>query len=376
MAHRPLKVAHVVDLLGTGGAERLVVLLAGALRRRGAEVTVIALGPSAGSPLAAELEAAGAGLTSMPPRGPRGLLDVRRVVRLASYLRAERFDVVQTHLAFGNTLGTLAAWLARAPSLATMHSTAREPRRASAAKEALETFVVRRLAAGVVAVGPTVAAAHDGKARPGRMVVLPNPVGPPVQLAPGERARLRVELTGDASRPLVVAAGRLSAEKGHADLVAAFDHARRRVPAAFLAVAGTGSLRADLDRRIDDAGLEGSVALLGWRDDVPRILAAADAFASASHWEGMPLAVVEAMGAGLPVVATAVGDVAALLDDGRGVAVPAGDVEALGAALASVLADAGLAKRLGEAARAHTRRHHALDEVCDRLLDLYGTLVS
>jgi glycosyltransferase involved in cell wall biosynthesis len=108
------------------------------------------------------------------------------------------------------------------------------------------------------------------------------------------------------------------------------------------------------------------------RHDVARCLAAMDAFALSSRLEGLPLCVLEAMAAGLPVVATRVGGLPGLIEDGAtGLLVPSGDEAALGRALASLRADAGLARAIGERGRAHVRRLYARDAMVRRYLDLY-----
>jgi glycosyltransferase involved in cell wall biosynthesis len=112
-------------------------------------------------------------------------------------------------------------------------------------------------------------------------------------------------------------------------------------------LAGDGSLRAAVQRNLPER-----VRLLGARTDVPALLSAADIFALASAWEGRPIAVMEAMAAGLPVAATAVGGVPELIEhDVTGMLAPPGDMAALAAALATLAGDAELRRRLGSAAR-------------------------
>ena len=177
----------------------------------------------------------------------------------------------------------------------------------------------------------------------------------------GDRAdaRRRLGLAGDAL--VIGTVSRLVPQKAVGDLV---DAVARIVPGfggatglPALVVVGDGPLRADLDRRVR-AGTNGArVMLLGARADVPQILPAFDVFVLSSHWEGEPIALLEAMAAGLPCVATATEGAREILGDdaSSGCLVPVGDVAALGDALAGLLRDPGARDAVGAAARARVR---------------------
>jgi glycosyltransferase involved in cell wall biosynthesis len=140
---------------------------------------------------------------------------------------------------------------------------------------------------------------------------------------------------------LIVSVARLDRQKNPAALVRAI----KAIPEAQLVLVGQGDLRSELE------GLP-RVHLLGVRDDIPEILAASDIFALSSDWEGLPLALIEAMAAGLPVVATAVGCVPEVVEDGvSGLLIGRGNQAELVAALISLAHDSGLRSSLGKAAR-------------------------
>ena len=144
-----------------------------------------------------------------------------------------------------------------------------------------------------------------------------------------------------------------------------------------LVVVGDGPLRADLDRRVR-AGTNGArVMLLGARGDVPQILPAFDVFVLCSHWEGEPIALLEAMAAGLPCVATATEGAREILgdDSASGCLVPVGDVARLGDALAGLLRDAGARESLGEAARVRVR-NRTPEAQAGRIADVYRRLLA
>ena len=177
----------------------------------------------------------------------------------------------------------------------------------------------------------------------------------------GDRAdaRRRLGLAGDAL--VIGTVSRLVPQKAVGDLVDAV----ARIGPGFggatgppaLVVVGDGPLRADLDRRVRTGTNGARVMLLGARADVPQILPAFDVFVLSSHWEGEPIALLEAMAAGLPCVATATEGAREILgaDASSGCLVPVGDVAALGDALAGLLRDRGAREALGAAARARVR---------------------
>jgi glycosyltransferase involved in cell wall biosynthesis len=117
------------------------------------------------------------------------------------------------------------------------------------------------------------------------------------------------------------------------------------------------------------------VQLLGLRRDVPLLLDAADVYVSSAHWEGMPVATLEAMASGLPIVATRVGDVERLVEPDMGTLVEPGDPKAIAEALLPYFADPALCQRQGDAGRAHVRAHFGHDAWAARLLSLYRELV-
>jgi len=159
----------------------------------------------------------------------------------------------------------------------------------------------------------------------------------------------------DSRRPVVLAVGRLAAQKGFGVLLDAAVLWRDIQPAPRLVIAGEGPLEAELKDRAASLGL--SVEFAGSRPDVPALLASADVFVLPSAWEGQPLILQEALRAGVPVVATRVGGIPELVGEDAVVLVPPGDARRLADAVRAVLADPALAARLRQAA---SERAHAL----------------
>jgi hypothetical protein len=156
-----------------------------------------------------------------------------------------------------------------------------------------------------------------------------------------------------AEAPVVLAIGRLHLQKRFDLLLHAFAKVREALPRARLLVAGQGRLLPELDALRRRLALDTSVALLGFRRDVPRLLSAADCLAMSSDFEGLPMVALEAAAAGRPVVATEVGSIAALVEDARtGHLVPKGDVAALAERLVQVLGAPDRGRSMGAAGRA------------------------
>jgi glycosyltransferase involved in cell wall biosynthesis len=176
---------------------------------------------------------------------------------------------------------------------------------------------------------------------------------------PDQVAAARADL-GEPGRPAVFAAGRLAGQKGFGVLIEAAARWQDRDPVPELAIAGTGPLAGALAGQARAAGV--TVRFLGWRADVPALLAAADLVVVPSLWEGQPLIVQEALRAGRPLVASRTGGIPALTGEDGAVLVPAGDAAALAGAIRSVLDDPGLAARLRAAA---TQRGAVLPDASD-----------
>ena len=170
---------------------------------------------------------------------------------------------------------------------------------------------------------------------------------------PTIRARMRQSLQCDASSVIFVHIGRFFYQKNHELLVNAFAQlqSQLRVPVELWLV-GDGELRETIQQQVHALGLQSRVRFLGVRSDIPDLLRAADVFVFPSRWEGNPLSVMEAMAAGLPVVATAVGGVPELVEDGvSGILVPNEDLEGLTAAMLRMVQHPDLREQMGRAAR-------------------------
>ncbi len=180
---------------------------------------------------------------------------------------------------------------------------------------------------------------------------------------------VRAELTGGTGRPVVLAVGRLAEQKDFASLIEAARQWQDLVPAPLLAIAGAGPLAGSLAARA--APLGPAVRFLGPRPDVPALLAAAGVFVLPSRWEGQPLILQEALGAGCPIVASRAGGIPDLTGEDGALLVSPGDVDALAAAIRRVLTDDALAQRLRAAARERAQALPSQDDAIDAALATY-----
>jgi glycosyltransferase involved in cell wall biosynthesis len=164
----------------------------------------------------------------------------------------------------------------------------------------------------------------------------------------------------------VTAVGRLVPQKAHARLLEAIAASRRRGVEARFLIVGDGPLRDDLERRAHALGLDGAVRFTGTRSDSRAIIARSDLVVFSSDWEGLAVAAIEALAAGVPVISTDVAGSAELLSTGAGLVVPR-DPDAIAEAVAGLLADAPRRERMAaEGRRVHAERHAA-----ERMADSY-----
>jgi glycosyltransferase involved in cell wall biosynthesis len=350
----------VIAELRHGGAERIVVELAADARRRGDVVTVA----SGGGPWVQRVLAAGAGHAVVPLERRSALATLAGARRLAAVIRGFRPDVVHAH----NLRAALAAALAlsrhgRRPSalLSTVHGLPPHDYRAAAR--------LLRLAGGaVVACAPAVGRALlDAGFPAGRLDVVTNGVAVQTPSEPDlEAARRRFAI---GSRPLVVGIGRLVDQKAWPTLI----EAARRIHGADVLAAGDGPLRGGLEAAAAEAG--GLVRFVGAVEQPAALLRLARCVVSTSRWEGLPLALLEALTLGAPVVATRVGGIADLVPSGAALLVQPGDPVASAAAVNRVLTEPELAERLSCAARAASHAW-SLDAMLAGYRERYAACVS
>lgn len=189
---------------------------------------------------------------------------------------------------------------------------------------------------------------------------------------PTERAAVRASLGAGPDAHVLTMVGTCKQQKGHVHLLDAVAAIAGRLPTLTVWLVGDGPLRPAIEARITALGLDDRVRLLGTRDDVPALLAASDSFVLPSLWEGMSVALLEAMAARLPVIATAVSGTTEILTDGvDGWVVPPADPDALAAAIAEVVTDPAEATRRAAAARRRVEAAYSTRRTAEQLRSLF-----
>jgi glycosyltransferase involved in cell wall biosynthesis len=241
----------------------------------------------------------------------------------------------------------------------------------------LNRFSVRHASQVVTVCQPFVEQMVEVGVARERVAVLHNTVKPFTPLAEAERAEVRARLGIPADGWMLVTVGRLSAEKAHADLVEAFGRLAGRYPGARLVIVGDGPERGPLAEQAARAGIADQIVFTGHQSDVRPYYGAADLFVLPSHTEGSPNALLEAMAAGLPSVATRVGGVPEIAPgEETALVVESRDPEQFAAAMERLLGDAARMRRMGDTARERVMRLHTLDEYGARLTGIYSGLLA
>ena len=358
-----MKVLHLIKVQGIGGAEQHLLQLLPALRERDIDARVLSL--DAG--VDAERFHRALDDRGVPWRRVATGLDIspRLAGAVVKATRAERPDLLHTHMVHGDIYGSLAANVLRVPFVSSRHNDDRyllgpfryvdrafmkRVRRLIAISDSVREFLVR---AGLP--GEKLVTIHYGL---DELPAAPSEVTPDQAGIP-------------AGSPLVLAIGRLIEQKDHATLLRAFARVRQDHPSARLAILGWGALEAQTRALAAELGLA-DVVLLPGRVEPRAWLERADVFAHTSRWEGFGIVLLEAMLAGLPVVATRVSAVPEIVADGQtGVLVEVGDSAAVAAALTGLLNDPTRRDALGKAGLARARAEFSVARMTRRTIDVY-----
>lgn len=345
-----------------GGQSQALLLLRG-LRTRGHVAELLA---PAGSALAERAAAAGIAVHSTAAKDRRW--GAMRLLR-SLFRRGQRFDIVHANEAHALT----AAWLARAPRHAPLVAARRVAFPLSRGYLSLARY---RAAACIVAISQAVraqllAAGLD----PQRIAIVPDGVEIPAPISEEQRRSARQRWNFAPEDRVLALVAPMTAEKGHALLLDAFAALRREAPQCRLLLAGDGPLRDTLEEQARAANLSADIRFAGFVDDVDAAYAACDLFVFPSLNEGAGTSLLSAMAHALPVVALARGGIAEIVQDrSNGLLVQEASPAALASAAVRLLADGGLARRLGEAARESVVAKFSADRMVDGTLAVFERL--
>ena len=354
---------------GTGGGERFAVGLAIELAHNGYEVWFCTTRRGRGE-LLDQMREAGVRYFSLNRRHRFDLLPIGRLARL---MRRERFDVVHGHMFGSNVWATILGRLVGVPAVVAHEQT--WSYEGKPLRRLIDGYVIGRLATRFLAVSEAdrrrmIDIEHVPEEK---TLTIPNAYIPRPTSGDGD---LRAELGIPADAPLVGTVCQLRRQKRLDVLMDAFALVAEQRPDTHFVIIGDGTQRPELERRISAAGLEDRVHAPGTRTDLETIFRAYDVAVMSSDYEGLPLFACECMGHGVPLVATAVGGLPDLIDDGRtGMLVPRRDPRALGEAIVELLDDAPRREAMAAAAKERLG-DYTIDRVTERFKSLYDELLD
>ena len=352
---------HFTDASEFGGAERMIVTLMAALPAYGWQSILVHHAQPGIRRLVDETKGAGVETRVVAPLQGRGRW--RATLRFARELRRWAPTVFHAHLSSPSACryALIAARLAGLPVVATVQLYVPVTGRRATYPQLLLSLGVDRYIAVSDEVAKRMSALCFGAAR--KIRVIHN--GVPIEQFEGACTAFP---RNGRTHPVVLAVARLHAQKGLQYLL----EAATRLPEVRFFVAGDGEERSTLEREASALGVGNRLEFLGERDDVPALLKAADVFVLPSLYEGLPVSVLEAMAAGTPVVATAIGGTSEAVVDGEsGILVPPRDPDALANAIRDLLSSARLAQKVVAGGRERVRRMFSADAVARGVSRIY-----
>jgi len=364
------KILHIITLSEWGGAQQVCYDIVTSLKD--SKLTVeVACAP--GGELVDRLRDQGIHVHTINRlrRDVSPLNDLRALFALYRIMGEGRYDLIHCHSTKAGILGRLGAMLTSDSIIMfTAHGWVFTEDQAYWKRWFLAQLerLLAKVATKIICVSAydRDLALHFKVSCPAKLIVICNGIDPyPFSQAQGSELRQQWA-TGRA--PVLAFVGRLAPQKDPLTLL----EATRQLSEVKLLLVGDGPLRAEVERFIRENGLVNRVLLTGVRADIPDILAASDVFVSPSRWEGLPLAVIEAMMAGLPVVATRVGGVPELVEDGvTGFLVSPRDPEALTAAIQKLLDNEDLRCKMGQLGRRKALSHFTLERMLAQTQEVY-----
>jgi len=362
---------HFVDSEEFGGAEQAILTLLEGLDSSRWELELAHHPSAALAPLVDGAHALGVGTWTVPALHP-GLTGLRRIPRFVSELRRRRPAIVHFHLTWplACQYALAGAYIARVPSVVAtvqLYVDVDLSRRAMWQQRMLTHAVDRYFAVS-----------HDLRRRltnelawPDRKIEVVHNAVFTRGAAEAAPAGLRAELVGDSPAALVLVPARLHEQKGHRYLL----EAAAELPGVHFALAGDGPERAGLEAQARHLGLEARVSFLGYRDDVDALLSVCDLVVLPSLYEGLPVSLLEAMAARVPVIATRIGGTDELVTSGRtGLLVEPRDPAALAGAIRSLLDDPARAAQLADRAFHVVQEQFSAEATSGRVNEVYRQL--
>jgi glycosyltransferase involved in cell wall biosynthesis len=368
-----LRIFFLSTSMGMGGADKQLLSAAQELRNRGHEVFITSLTPL--GPMGLEARSMGIPTESLEMR--RGFPDPRGFLRLVRLVRGWEPDVIHSHMVHANLMARVLRLFVPIPALvSTIHNVYEGGRVRMAGYRLTNSLVDHMTIVSQAAADRFVA---EGIVPRRLLTVVPNGVDTDQfrDVPPGTRESIRQSL-GLGNEFVWLAVGRFEIAKDYPNMLRAFATVRERRPQAVLLLVGRGSLQEETEGFARALALGSGVRFLGVRQDVPEIMNAADGYVMSSAWEGMPMVLLEAAAAGLPIVATRVGGNHEVVSDGQsGSLVPPREHALLGQAMLRLMDLPDEQRRaMGERGRELVRAHYGLGRVAQRWEDIYREVLA
>ena len=367
-----MRVLFLSTSMGLGGADQQLLSGARGLVQRGHQVFIVSLTPL--GPMGEQARDSGLPIESLEMA--RGVPDPRGLFRVARLIRRWKPDVVHSHMVHANLMARVVRLLAPVPSLVSTIHNIDEGGPLLMAGYRLSNRLVDHMTVVSQAAGDRFVRERIVPRR--LLTVVPNGIDTErFRVDPGTRHAVRQSL-GLQGEFVWIAVGRFEVAKDYPTMIAAYREVYRRYPAARLLIVGRGSLQPETEEQVRDADLNGAIRFLGVRQDVPELLSAADGYVMSSAWEGMPIVLLEAAAAALPIVATAVGGNHEVVLEGKtGFLTPPREPRALAAAMLRLMNLPDEQRRtMGELGREYVRSEYGLERVVDRWEALYRDVRS
>jgi sugar transferase (PEP-CTERM/EpsH1 system associated) len=340
---KKIKLAHIVLNLNTGGLERLVLDI---VEKTSQPFQPIIICLKENGDLSNNIEKLGIKVLNL---NKNDRFDPKSIYKLYNLLKKEKISIVHTHNFAASLYGSLSARIAGIPVVIhTEHGTHLYPQfRRRFIRKIISILIDKTVSVSDQIKQTLISQDHISK---NRIMTILNGVdiNKYSHKCDTEIKNKRKELNIDEKIKVIGIVARLSAEKDHENLLQAFSIVTKDIQYVNLIIIGDGILRDELEKKSKKLGLEDKVFFLGLRQDIPELLSIMDLFVLSSIREGIPLTILEAMVAGLPIVATSVGGIPeVIINEETGILVPSKNPTALANAIVRILSDSSLAQRMG-----------------------------
>jgi glycosyltransferase involved in cell wall biosynthesis len=369
---KPVNILHVISTLHVGGVENQLAIILGKYDRKKLSPLVCSLSDK--GEIGREIEESGIEVISLNKLGHRfNWTTVRDIYNL---IKARDVKIVRTHQYHANLYGRLAAWLAKVPCVvASVHNVYTRDRK-------LHRRIINKFLSGftdrVVAVSEAVKRdilKYD-HLMDDKVTVIYNGIDTQ-RFSDTNRNSMRAALGISPEAQVIGTVGRLTIQKGQKYLLDAVAMLRKKFPQIALLIVGDGPMRDELSNHIKALGIDKNAILVGTRRDIPRLLSAMDIFVLPSLWEGSPNALIEAMAAGKPVIATDIPPIREIINlDKVGILVPVEDSKAIASSIELLFNSKTLAETFGKSAKERVFSDFAMNITVNKYVNLFEHILK